>query len=215
MKDIVEKYRVEKQIEKTEYLFSNYVNEKRWNSYWHQIDEVIQLKAKSLLIIGSADNIVRKILSEYLSDIRTVDIDPELYPDYLISVSDLDSVCVDKFEVILCCQVLEHLPFDLFEKSILQLSQVCSGFCILSLPQMYYRFRMSLYIQTHELYYQYIYNRKNIDYKFNGEHYWEIGVENCSLKEIEIIIKKYFNIERTYVVKNNPYHRFFVLKKIS
>ncbi|MCX6802011.1 MAG: methyltransferase type 11, partial [Candidatus Diapherotrites archaeon] len=49
---------------------------------------------------------------------------------------------------------------------------------------------------------------------FDGQHYWEIGKAGFPLAEIKSAIEKEgFEIERTYRVFENPYHRFFVLKK--
>ena len=54
----------------------------------------------------------------------------------------------------------------------------------------------------------------NINKDGFGEHYWEIdGLKKWSKKNIEIILKKYFNLEKFYVVKENPYHMFFMLNK--
>lgn len=50
--------------------------------------------------------------------------------------------------------------------------------------------------------------------KFNGEHYWEIGKAGYPLSKITKDIEKAgFKIIKTYRIFENPYHRFFVLKK--
>jgi len=49
---------------------------------------------------------------------------------------------------------------------------------------------------------------------FNGEHYWEIGKAAYLLnKIINEIQKAGFRVEKTYRVFENPYHRFFTLRK--
>ena len=51
---------------------------------------------------------------------------------------------------------------------------------------------------------------------FDGEHYWEIGKAGYPLnKIIKDIQKTGFKIEKTYRIFENPYHRFFILKKIN
>jgi len=50
--------------------------------------------------------------------------------------------------------------------------------------------------------------------KFDGEHYWEIGKIDYSLNKIVNDIQNTgFKIEKTYRVFENPYHRFFILRK--
>jgi len=49
---------------------------------------------------------------------------------------------------------------------------------------------------------------------FDGQHYWEIGKAGYSLnKIINEIQKTGFKVEKTYRIFENPYHRFFILKK--
>ncbi|MHA1380617.1 MAG: hypothetical protein ACTSRG_19795 [Candidatus Helarchaeota archaeon] len=55
---------------------------------------------------------------------------------------------------------------------------------------------------------------KDLFHKFNGEHYWEIGKAGYPLsKIIKDIQKTGFEVEKTYRVFENPYHRFFILRK--
>ena len=55
---------------------------------------------------------------------------------------------------------------------------------------------------------------KNPTHKFDGEHYWEIGKAEYPLsKIINKIQKAGFRVKKTYRVFENPYHRFFILRK--
>lgn len=57
---------------------------------------------------------------------------------------------------------------------------------------------------------------KKTIHKFDGEHYWEIGKTGYPLDRITNNIKKKgFNIERTYRIFENLYHRFFILMKVQ
>ncbi len=203
---------MEKQVDKKHYEFNNYVGIPRWCSYWHQINEVLRTHADSLLIIGTGDSIVETILSTCVKKVNILDIDPELNPDYLTSVTEIDRVCTDKFDTVLCCQVLEHLPFSLFETAISQLAKVCQKYCIISLPQIRFMFRFALYIMNRGRDYQFVKRRNNVSFSFNGEHYWEIGAKGCSLKDVMSVMEKYFDIEKRFTIKENSYHYFFILK---
>jgi len=49
---------------------------------------------------------------------------------------------------------------------------------------------------------------------FDGEHYWEIGKAGYPLsKIINEIQKAGFRVKKTYRIFENPYHRFFILRK--
>ena len=55
---------------------------------------------------------------------------------------------------------------------------------------------------------------KPIQWKFDGEHYWEIGTRGYPIQKIKSQIEKsYFLIEKNYRLFEFPYHRFFLLKK--
>jgi len=56
-------------------------------------------------------------------------------------------------------------------------------------------------------------NKKTI-HNFDGEHYWEIGKAGYPLSKIINEIQKVgFKVEKTYRIFENPYHKFFILKK--
>lgn len=204
---------MEKQVDKSLYNWNNYVGLGRWCSYWHQINEVIRTTPESLLIIGAGDSIVKNVLTNYVPHISTLDIDPELNPDYVGSVSELGNICSDKFDTILCCQVLEHLPFQLFESCISQLKESCEKYCIISLPQIYTYHQIALKIGGHGRDYKTVQLLNGVDFSFDGQHYWEIGAKGCSLSDVKEILKNFFRISYDYTVAENPYHHFFILTK--
>ena len=50
----------------------------------------------------------------------------KLKPDFVCSVTNLSEVLKSKYDVVLCAQVLEHLPFSEFEKSLNEIKKVWS-----------------------------------------------------------------------------------------
>jgi hypothetical protein len=51
-------------------------------------------------------------------------------------------------------------------------------------------------------------------HEFDGEHYWEIGKKDFSLKRIKRLFEtNSFNILRDYRVPEKPFHHIFVLEK--
>ena len=197
------------------FAFSRYVSKRRWVSYWHQVDEVIKSNPNSLLIIGKGDGIVGDILKKEGINVITFDFDSELNPDFLGNVIEIKSVLkAQTFDTILCCEVLEHIPFDHFEEIIRQLNELTKKYLVLSLPLYFWEMKLTLKIHRKSLV-----NFHLIIPRFTKrppvrerEHYWEIG-RGHSFKEVKLILEKYFTITKNYAVKEQPYHMFFCLEK--
>jgi len=194
------------------YGFSEYDHKSRWISYWHQIDEVLGLGPQSVLEIG----IGGKVVSNYLKDrgikVVTLDTDDNLKPDVTASVVKMP-FGDDSFDVVLCAEVLEHLPFEKLEESLKELKRVSKKNIILSLPHFGHSLKFSFKIPL-------IKERKlaarlalPIKHEFNGEYYWEIGKKGYPLKKIRDIVKKYFKIKKEFIPFENQYHHLFVLEK--
>ncbi|MBQ3292949.1 methyltransferase domain-containing protein [Candidatus Saccharibacteria bacterium] len=210
------------QVDTTHYNFLKYVDQNRWNSYYQQIFEALNCKGKNILYIGAGDSVVTDVLKKYGKNVKTLDFDKNLKPDYVGSVTDVKNVLgKDKFDVIMCCQVLEHIPFSKFETTIKQLSEYTKEKLILSLPNNNRKYLFSFQLPRP------LGKRKKIvlikrhfaepwDINKHGgkEHYWEIDAKACpTRKEIKNIVKKYFLSLKFYTLFENPYHMFFILEK--
>lgn len=207
-----------KQVGTKHYNFDKYVSLKRWDSYYYQIKESLNTKGKEILLIGKGDGIVVEILKFYGKNVTVLDFDKDLKPDIVGSVTKLDELLTKKYDVIVCCQVLEHIPFDEFENIIKQISDYTKEKFILSLPNDHYwwefGFRVPILDRKRLLIPMRFFWRRKWDmdkYGF-GEHYWEIDAEKqWKKKKIISILKKYFNLESAYIVKEHPYHMFFIM----
>ena len=203
-----------KQVEKEHYKFSNYVTKIRWSSYWHQIDEAVN--AKKILVVGVGDGIVPAVLKQIGEggSVKTFDYDEALKPDYTGDLREIHkSVKDEKFDCILCSQVLEHLEYKDVD-AILQYFSTHAEKVVISIPACYWnlfiiniklplikKFVLSLKIPK-------IFKA----FKFDGEHYWEMGAKGYSKRKIKRDMNKYFVILKEYHVPENPYHYFFILQ---
>jgi len=198
---------------KEKYSFEDYVYFDRWASYWHQVNEVIKTKPKNLLIIGKGDGVVELIFKKYIHEVKTLDIDEKLMPDFMASVNKMPFQD-NSFETILCAEVLEHMPFDKFNDSLREIKRICNKNVIMSLPHFGPSIKFLLktpFLKEIKISFKIPFYKKHV---FNGEHYWEMGKKNYSCGKIRRIIKQYFKIEKEFVPFENQYHRFFVLTKI-
>ena len=207
------------QVNEKHYEFSSYVSLKRWNSYYYQIREMLNTSGKEILLIGVGDGIVAKIGEHYSKNITTLDFDKYLNPNIVGSVTDLDKLLNKKYDVVVCCQVLEHIPFEKFEQIVKLISKYTKEKLVLSLPNSHYwweiGFRVPVLDRRRLLIPMRFFWKKGWDINRDGfgEHYWEIdATKEWKRKNIEKILKKYFELENYYVVKEHPYHMFFILK---
>jgi len=207
---------VNKELEKDYYFSEKYVDKDRFVSYFWQNQLVRKLKnIKNILEIGAGNNIVHSILQKQGYSVKTLDINEKLSPDFSGSVCDMHGVPVNTFDIVLCAEVLEHLPFEDFIKSLNEIHRVTKKYAIISLPYWGYTFgiRFRLPFLGKKTFQYKISGIKN--HEFNGQHYWEIGKKGYPVKKIkEQIEKSGFEIKNSFWDLDDPYHYYFVLEKI-
>ena len=199
-----------------EHYFENYDDLNRWISYWWQISLVRKLGKKKVMEIGIGNKTVSNYLKKAGFSVTTYDIDPELNPDY---VGDITSLPFrnDSFEVLLCCEVLEHLQFAKAKKALKEINRVTKEYAVISV----FAANVGTSFVFKLPYVKLIY--KNVimpmfwaKHRFQGEHYWELGKSNYSIKEFRKLIRNsgFRIVDEEYPVLN-IYHNFFILRKIK
>lgn len=197
---------------RSDYKSLKYNSKARWLSYWYQISEVVSARPGDVLIVGKGSGIVEKTLEEFLPDVRltTMDIDETLQPDI---ISDIRSMPFgdNSFDVILCCQVLEHIPFEDLEGVIRDFQRITRDRVIISVPHKRKHIKIEIdmpFLRQKRLILKYPFNKGTIE---SRQHYWEIN-RGVSRHEFESLLKKYFKIDRTYLNEINCVHRFYILR---
>jgi hypothetical protein len=206
----------EKNLARDEYFNNGYFSLRTLVSFTHQLNHIKKINPKTMLEIGKGNGFVSTYLKLSGVKVTTVDINPNLSPDIVASILDLpDILKKEKYDLVVCCEVLEHLEFAQFENCLFILRQYSSNL-YLTLPQ--YRkwfgfsgfmripkidkiFRLGFYLRT----------KKNLD---NGHiHFWEIDYEEkCSRSKILENLKKYYQRITNGCYELNPYHEFFICK---
>jgi len=205
----------------------SYNTKERFNSYWHQIDEIEKLEPENVLEIGIGHGFVSEYLKKYGFEVTTVDYKEKENLDVIANVVQLPFE-EESFDVVVAFQILEHLPFEKFENILSELYYVCRDYVVISVPDVRFYFKIQLELI------KFIDSKKLITlplnkllfasnlYKILGDiedpnskhHYWEIGRKGFPMDKIKRKIKEQgFNIQKNYRVYEMPYHTFFVLKK--
>lgn len=207
-----------KQVNKSHYDFSEYTDKRRWASIWHQVDELCKLSPDKVLEIGPGPGTLKYIMQSFGIKVQTVDLDPELFPDYVASATQLPmQKC--SFDVVCAFQVLEHLPFESSILAFSEMVRVASKFVLISLPD-----ETKLWSYSYHLPKQgnrTFHIRKPLDFAkpatFDGQHYWElnkIGFETETVLSQLLSVSPQIRKVRNFRVTENTYHHFFLFEKI-
>lgn len=192
--------------------WKRYEFEERWTSYYRQVNEVLSFAPQDCLEIGVGNGYVTDALRRQGVTVHTLDIDAALAPDIVGSVEKIP--LPDKsVDVVLCAEVLEHLPFDRFEACIAEIERVSRLGAVMSLPHWGYTIRIILDLP----------GLPPIRWAWKlpiartispgGVHCWEIGRTGYPIGRITGVMKKYFSVESEWLSPWMPYHHFFRLKK--
>jgi ubiquinone/menaquinone biosynthesis C-methylase UbiE len=204
------------QVKPDHYFNESYDTKERFISYWHQINETINLKPNNVLEVGIGNGFVSRYLRGKGLDVTTLDIVQELKPSVAGSVL-LIPFTNKSFDVITCYEVLEHLPYTDFTKALKEIHRVSREHVVLSLPDHTAIYRVNIELPKIKPIKKLIPHPfpRPTYHEFDGEHYWIIGKTNYPLKRIELDIKRTgFKIIKSYRVFEFYGHRFFLLKKL-
>ena len=202
-----------KQVNKNHYQFENYMTKARWNSVWHQLDEVLRLKPETVLEIGPGAGVFKNVAALYGLKIETLDLDPELKPDYVGSATALP-FSDNSYDVVCAFQMLEHLPYEKSLHAFSEMARVSRHYVVISLPDARNVWRYMIHIPKYGPcdFFIPFFKLKSYICLYNYEHHWEINKIGYGLKKVINDFSKYMYLVKSYRVKENLYHRFFVFK---
>ncbi len=205
----------------------SYNSKERFNSYWHQIDEIEKLEPENVLEIGVGRGFVAEYLKKYGFDVTTVDLKEWTNPDVIANILKLP-FAEESFDVVGAFQILEHLPFEKFEEVISELYYVCRDHVVISVADVRFYFKIDIefikFVDSEKLLTlplnKFLFASKlnkilgSLEDPKTKSHYWEIGRKDYPMWRIKEKIKSVgFCIEKKYRIFENPYHTMFVLSK--
>lgn len=208
--------RTNQQVDTQHYALDKYVDRARWQSYWEQIEAATSIAPASALCIGVGDDIVPTVLERAGITVRRFDFEPALRCDYVGDVRDIERIVApSSADVVLCCQVLEHIPFEDFERTLRAVYGVAKRRVVLSLP--YHHKRVASFAlklpKLPRLEFDWCVPRFWHTWQFDGQHYWEIGTAGYPRRRLEQIVAKVGRTHRSFFARGNHYHLFFILDK--
>lgn len=148
--------------------------------------------------------------------VLTLDIDRHLAPDVVGSVHAIP-FADSAFDLVACFEVLEHLPYEEVTGSALkELFRVSRRWVVISVPDRSRVWPFSFHIPKigDKRVLLPVPRMHRLAPRTGGQHYWEIGESNCSLRRFaKDLAAAGFVIWGTYRVFEMPYHRFFVMEE--
>lgn len=204
-----------------EHYSFKYLKGGRIFSYAHQIDTVISFEPKSVIEIGAGGGMVTAALRSVGIEVTTVDVQSELKPDVIASVTDLPFED-GRFDVALCCQVLEHLPFDQFVPALKELGRVSRKAVVISLPDCTPHYEVRLRLPKFGLVHKTLSRKKDPSSEYRDSrlrrdgHYWEIGYQEVQLADLLQQIQDCgLRLIGSWRTPEMPWHRFLSLEPSS
>jgi len=204
-------------LDKSVYYSDGYFNLRQLCSFAHQIHDIYHLKPINILEIGIGNGFTSSFLRRAGFEVVTVDINPNLDPDICCPISEIESFLEGRFfDLIVCCEVLEHLPFEEFEASI-KIFRMLGKRLYLTLPNYNRVFGASIFFDL-PLYRfpRFVINahfdvhRKKLLDPERG-HFWEVGSSKLTTKKkLNKRLKSFYNSVRIREYTLNPYHISFL-----
>ena len=116
------------------------IDKPRFCHYFDQIEILRELKPKSVLIIGIGDYVLYDYLKRLGVHVKTLDNDSTLNPDFCCDIRDKEALnkIVLHFDVVIACEILEHIQFNQVSGVLKSLSKLGRRI-IVSVPYMYLR----------------------------------------------------------------------------
>lgn len=205
----------ELQVSRSHYNFASYMTKERWASVWHQLHEVRMLMPENVLEVGPGPGIFKTVANVFGMRVETLDIDPELIPDYVGSATSMP-FSDGAYDVVCAFQMLEHFPYETSMQVFRELIRVSRRNVVISLPDAKVAWRFQVHIPMlggkH-----FLIERPGLwapVHEFDGEHYWEINKRGYPLSRLIRDLSQVAHMLKTYRVLENPYHRFFVFEHV-
>src|SRR5512138_2886992 len=187
------------------------------NAYY-QLRDVLSYRPRRVLVVGVGVGLEPLLLREKFGvEVTTYDVDARFGPDVVGSVHDMHAFGDGQFDVVVASHVLEHLPFDYFDRCVDELARVARH-AVVYLPyggrhlelkitwaQRVREWALRLHLPPLR---RIAGDRPELQ---EGHHYWEAGYPGFSVASLTRRLSRRFTIDRRYHNRDWTYSLNFLL----
>jgi SAM-dependent methyltransferase len=201
------------QVNPGHYTPSHYLTPQRMASIGWQLRLMTDSFPRgSVLEVGRGSGLGRHLLEQEGFSVTSIDIDPALRPEIIAPISAIP-IGNNAFDCFVCCQVLEHMPWQIAKDGLRELHRTCRLGGVLSVPTVSRLIALSVFGPRRDGFRvlgrlpSWGARRRNSD-----EHSWELGA-GLSLQEFREALKSTgFDVVCQLRSVTWFYHQFFVVK---
>ncbi|MBS9778878.1 MAG: hypothetical protein KGV58_01050 [Campylobacteraceae bacterium] len=209
----------EKNLSKNIYFSDNYFDKQQLFVLSEQIVLIYKytkkIKNPILVEIGKGNGFVSDFFKKAGFDFLTFDINKNLNPDIEGNILAFSNIVTCKPDIVVACEILEHMPFEVFEYALEQISKVARKYVIITLPEFkkFFGANFQIKLPKKDVFSFPLHVKVRGDKILGSGHFWEIDFDEQSKREnVENVMKKYFQIEDKGSFGVAPYHNYYVLK---
>ncbi|MBN35390.1 MAG: hypothetical protein CMM46_11580 [Rhodospirillaceae bacterium] len=175
-----------------------YHSEKRIGQQWMQVNMLARLDVRRVLEVGPYLGLVTAMLDNAGYDVTTLDLfEPPFErpqrPNIETDLTTFEASEIEGFDAILCCETLEHLPWDRALPILTKYRESGARYLVLSVPYEGFQLGWSIYFNPfmwrHAFSLKKLRSRKT--FKVHDDpwgHKWELGYKGYSVEGWEALI---------------------------
>jgi hypothetical protein len=177
-----------------------YYSDKRIGQQWFQLHLLDGLAVRTVLEVGPNLGLVSALLANAGFAVTTLDMLPSQDPRPDIphirgELTAIDSAQLAGHDAILCCETLEHLPWDEVQSVLQKFHAAGPKYLVISVPYMGFQIDWRLYLNAVTARSKFSFKKLNFLRRFQPDptdpwgHKWEAGYRGHSLAALQAKIK--------------------------
>lgn len=202
----------EQSLPREAYYADGYFSLTQLCSLSQQIHEIHALRPKSILEVGIGNGFTSTFLRRAGYSVTTADINPALGPDICAPLDQVASHLGGRtFDLVVCCEVLEHMPLDTFEPN-LDILRALGSRLFMTLPNFSASIGLGAFLRLPKTPVKLLDLHVDVPRAkaLEAEHFWEVGSHASTSRKaiMRTLRSRYPNVSMKRFALN-PYHIAF------